>query len=109
MGMEIDAVVGHPGGDEVGRVPGPAEAVGGPVTVTFRWEGREEAERAVLVPAATPALWQHWAPTACPTSDAGHGDGAVAQEPDLAHPAEFAGASWIRGRRRRSRSSPPGR
>ncbi|AJT70165.1 hypothetical protein T261_8573 [Streptomyces lydicus] len=29
-----------------------AEAVGEPVTVMFMWEGREEAERAVLVPAA---------------------------------------------------------
>ncbi|MEU1012203.1 hypothetical protein [Streptomyces sp. NPDC005890] len=34
-----------------------AEAVGEPVTVTFLWEGREEAERAVPVPAATLALW----------------------------------------------------
>lgn len=60
----MDVVAGYPVDDEVERVLGLAEAVGEPVTVTFMWEGREEAERAVLVPAATLALWEHWAPTA---------------------------------------------
>ncbi|MFE7333139.1 hypothetical protein ACFU8W_51920 [Streptomyces sp. NPDC057565] len=50
MGIEVDVVVGYPINDEMERVLGLAEAVGEPVTVTFMWEGREEAERAVLVP-----------------------------------------------------------
>ena len=49
MGIEIDVVVGYPINDEVERVLGLAEAVDEPITVTFMWEGREEAERAVLV------------------------------------------------------------
>ncbi|CAK7286022.1 hypothetical protein [Streptomyces misionensis] len=64
MGIRIDVVVDYPVNDEVERVLGLAEAVGEPVTVTFVWEGGKEAERAVLVPAATLALWEHWAPTA---------------------------------------------
>lgn len=63
MGIQIDVVVGYPINDEVERVLGLAEVASEPVTVTFMWEGREEAERAVLVPAATLALWEHWAPT----------------------------------------------
>jgi hypothetical protein len=98
MGMEIDVVVGYPVNDEVERVLGLAEAVGEPVTVTFMWEGREEAERAVLVPAATLALWEHWAPSAHPKNDAGDGNGAVTEEPELAHPAEFGAFTLFRRR-----------
>ncbi|MFE6365558.1 hypothetical protein ACFVP3_36930 [Streptomyces sp. NPDC057806] len=49
MGIQIDVVVGYPINDEVERVLGLTEAVGEPVTVTFMWEGCEEAERAVLL------------------------------------------------------------
>jgi hypothetical protein len=99
MGIEIDAVVGYPVNDEVERVLGLAEAVGEPVTVTFMWEGREEAERAVLVPAATLALWEHRAPTAYPKNDAGGENGAAAEgEPELAHPAEFGAFTLFRRR-----------
>ncbi|MFJ8462326.1 hypothetical protein [Streptomyces swartbergensis] len=103
MGIEIDVVVGHPVNDEVERVLGLAEAVGEPVTVTFLWEGREEAERAVLVPAATLALWEHWAPTAYPKTaypknDAGDDNGPAAEDPDLAHPAEFGAFTLFRRR-----------
>ncbi len=98
MGIEIDVVVGYLVDDEVERVLGLAEAVGEPVTVTFMWEGREEAERAVLVPAATLALWEHWAPTAYPKNDAGDGNGAVTGEPELAHPAEFGAFTLFRRR-----------
>ncbi|AKJ09802.1 hypothetical protein ABB07_07150 [Streptomyces incarnatus] len=98
MGLQIDVVVSHPTNDEMERVLGLAEAVGEPVTVTFLWEGRDEAERAVLVPAATLALWEHWAPAACPTSDAGEEDRAVAEEPELAHPAEFGPFTLFRRR-----------
>lgn len=78
MGIQIEVVVDYPINDEVERVLGLAEAVGEPVTVTFVWEGREEGERAVLVPAATLALWEHWAPTAYPNSAAGDENRAVA-------------------------------
>jgi hypothetical protein len=100
MGIRIDAVVGYPVNDEVERVLGLAEAVGEPVTVTFVWEGPEEAERVVLVPAATLALWEHWAPTACPTSDAGNESPAEpeTQGPELAHPAEFGAFTLFRRR-----------
>ncbi|MER7404203.1 hypothetical protein ABT373_17335 [Streptomyces sp. NPDC000070] len=98
MGIEIDVMVGHPVNDEMERVLGLAEAVGEPVTVTFMWEGREEAERAVLVPAATLALWEHWAPTAYPKNDAEGGNRAVAEEPELAHPAEFGAFTLFRRR-----------
>ncbi|MCW8380821.1 hypothetical protein [Streptomyces justiciae] len=91
MGIEIDVVVGYPDGDEMERVLGLAEVVGEPVTVTFLWEGREEAERAVLVPAATLALWEHWAPEAYP----GGGD---REEPEPAHPAEFGAFTLFRRR-----------
>ncbi|WP_329342053.1 hypothetical protein OG866_38675 [Streptomyces sp. NBC_00663] len=91
MGIEIDVVVGQPVDDEMERVLGLAEAVGEPVTVTFQLEGREEAERAVLVPAATLALWEHWAPAAYPGSDAG-------EEPELAHPLEFGAFTLFRRR-----------
>ncbi|AGP61318.1 hypothetical protein [Streptomyces rapamycinicus] len=98
MGIRIDVVVGYPINDEMERVLGLAEAVGEPVTVTFMWEGRGEAERAVLVPAATLALWEHWAPTACPTSGVGEGDRAVVEEPELAHPVEFGAFTLFRRR-----------
>lgn len=98
MGIEIDVVVGYPVDDEVERVLGLAEAVDEPITVTFMWEGREEAERAVLVSAATLALWEHWAPTAYSKSDTGEEDQAVAEEPELAHPAEFGAFTLFRRR-----------
>jgi hypothetical protein len=98
MGLEIDVVAGYPINDEMERVLGLAETVGEPVTVTFLWEGREEAERAVLVPAATLARWEHWAPTAYPRSDAGEGSPAVAEEPELAHPVEYGAFTLFRRR-----------
>ncbi|WP_413812427.1 hypothetical protein [Streptomyces sp. OE57] len=98
MGIQIDVVVGYPINDEMERVLGMAEAVGEPVTVTFMWEARKEAERAVLVPAATLALWEHWAPTAFPTSGVEEGDRAVVEEPELAHPAEFGAFTLFRRR-----------
>lgn len=98
MGIQIDVVAGYPVNDEMERVLGLAEAVGEPVTVTFMWEGREEAERAVLVPAATLALWEHWAPTACPTSDTTDENQADTCEPELAHPAEFGAFTLFRRR-----------
>ncbi|MET9505489.1 hypothetical protein ABZY42_27845 [Streptomyces sp. NPDC006622] len=98
MGIEIKVVVDYPINDEVERVLGLAEAVGEPVTVAFLWEGREEAERAVLVPAATLALWEHWAPTAYPAPDAGEQDQAVVEAPELAHPAEFGPFTLFRRR-----------
>ena len=101
MGIQIDVVASYPIDDEVERVLGLAEAVGEPVTVTFMWEGREEAERAVLVPAATLALWEHWAATAHPRSGGGEiGDEnrAVAEQPELAHPAEFGAFTLFRRR-----------
>ncbi|MEU9917901.1 hypothetical protein [Streptomyces sp. NPDC051001] len=98
MGIEIDVVVGYPVNDEVERVLGLAEAVGEPITVTFMWEGQEKAERAVLVPAATLALWEHWAPAAYPANGAGEVDQAVTEEPELAHPAEFGAFTLFRRR-----------
>ncbi|WP_030559939.1 hypothetical protein [Streptomyces aureocirculatus] len=98
MGIEIDVVVSYPINDEVERVLGLAEAVGEPVTVTFLWKGRGEAERAVLVPAATLALWEHWAPAAFPASGVGEADRAVGEEPELAHPTEFGAFTLFRRR-----------
>ncbi|ANP52373.1 hypothetical protein J2Z21_008286 [Streptomyces griseochromogenes] len=98
MGIQIDVVVAYPINDEMERVLGLAEAVREPVTLTFLWEGREEAERAVLVPAATLALWEHWAPTAYPTSDAGDENRAETEEQELAHPAEFGAFTLFRRR-----------
>lgn len=98
MGIQIDVVAGYPINDEVERVLGLAEAVGEPVTVTFMWEGREVAERAVLVPAATLALWEHWAPAAYPTSGSGEENRGVAEEAKLAHPAEFGVFTLFRRR-----------
>ncbi|MGV9291832.1 hypothetical protein [Streptomyces sp. NPDC003719] len=96
MGIRIDAEVSYPVNDEVERVLGLAEAVGEPVTVTFVWEGGRGTECAVLVPAATLALWEHWAPAAYPPRAAA--DQAVAEEPDLAHPAEYGAFTLFRRR-----------
>ncbi|MDX3078616.1 hypothetical protein [Streptomyces sp. MI02-7b] len=98
MGIQIDVVAGYPINDEMERVLGLAEAVGEPVSVTFMWEGREESERAVLVPAATLALWEHWAPAAYPASGTGDENQAVAEEPELAHPKEFGAFTLFRRR-----------
>ncbi|MDR3082002.1 MAG: hypothetical protein LBV60_13955 [Streptomyces sp.] len=98
MGIQIDVVVAYPINDEMERVLGLAEAVGEPVTVTFMWEGGAGVERAVMVPAATLALWEHWAPTAYPTSDAGDENQAVAEERELAHPVEYGAFTLFRRR-----------
>ncbi|MFI9832952.1 hypothetical protein ACIHIX_35305 [Streptomyces sp. NPDC051913] len=100
MGIEVDVVVGQPVDDEMERVLGLAEAVGEPVTVTFLWEGREKAERAMLVPAATLALWEHWAPAAYPGSDTGEERPAetATQEPELAHPLQCGAFTLFRRR-----------
>ncbi|CAL9535629.1 hypothetical protein [Streptomyces sp. enrichment culture] len=82
MGIRIEAEVSFPANDEVERVLGMAEAVGEPVTVTFAWEGGRPLLHGVLVPAATLALWEHWAPTAYPAGDRAEG-------PELAHPEKF--------------------
>ncbi|ANB04448.1 hypothetical protein SAM40697_0486 [Streptomyces ambofaciens] len=97
MGIQIDVVAGYPVDDEVERVLGLAEAVGEPVTVTFLWEGRE-AERAVLVPAATLALWEHWAPGAFPTGHPGDENQVAAGTAALAHPEEFGPYTLFRRR-----------
>ncbi|GAA2607950.1 MULTISPECIES: hypothetical protein [Streptomyces] len=93
MGIRIDAEVGYPVNDEVERVLGLAEAVGEPVTVTFMWEGGRPSQRAVLVPSATLALWEHWAPAAYPA-----GEEAASEEPELAHPEEFGAFTLFRRR-----------
>jgi hypothetical protein len=62
------------------------------------WEGRDGAEHAVLVPAATLALWEHWAPAAYPTSEANGGAQAETEGPELAHPAEFGPFTLFRRR-----------
>ncbi|KIF73594.1 hypothetical protein QR77_05615 [Streptomyces sp. 150FB] len=109
MGIRIDVVAGYPVNDEMERVLGLAEAVGEPVTVTFMWEGRQGTERAVLVPSATLALWEHWAPTAFPTSDTEDENSDAEDEdededltdtekPELAHPAEFGPFTLFRRR-----------
>ncbi|GGS81026.1 hypothetical protein GCM10010206_49540 [Streptomyces cinerochromogenes] len=98
MGLRIDVEAGYPVNDEMERVLGLAEAVGEPVNVTFLWEGRAEAEHAVLVPAATLALWEHWAPAAYPTSDPGDEEQAETEEPELAHPAEYGPFTLFRRR-----------
>ncbi|MFD4143090.1 hypothetical protein [Streptomyces sp. NPDC058572] len=98
MGIQIDVVVGYPINDEVERVLGLAEAVGEPVTVTFMWEGREDSERAVLVPAATLALWEHWGPHRLPDEWRREESRAVAKEPEPAHPTEFGAFTLFRRR-----------
>ncbi|MGX1512108.1 hypothetical protein [Streptomyces collinus] len=91
MGIRIEAEVSYPVNDEVERVLGLAEAVGEPVTVTFVWEGGRPLLHGVLVPAATLALWEHWAPTAYPAGDR-------AEDPELAHPEEFGPFTLFRRR-----------
>ncbi|NEV88704.1 hypothetical protein GUR47_18770 [Streptomyces tendae] len=91
MGIRIEAKVSFPANDEVERVLGMAEAVGEPVTVTFAWEGGRLLLHGVLVPAATLALWEHWAPTAYPAGDRAEG-------PELAHPEEFGPFTLFRRR-----------
>ncbi|MFG2621836.1 hypothetical protein ACGFXC_29880 [Streptomyces sp. NPDC048507] len=91
MGIRMDVVVAYPVDDEVERVLALAEAVGEPVGVTFMWEERPEAERVVLVPAGTLALWEHWAPGAYPVP-------APAEERELSHPAEFGPFTLLRRR-----------
>ncbi|THA59938.1 hypothetical protein E6P78_28200 [Streptomyces sp. A0958] len=110
MSMHIHVTVAYPDGDEMERVLGLAEAVGEPVSVTFRWEAGETPEDAVLVPAATLARWEHWAPTAYPSSDTegededkdeGEGEGedrAAREQPELAHPTEFGEFTLYRRR-----------
>ncbi|MFH9068849.1 hypothetical protein [Streptomyces alboflavus] len=98
MGIEINAVASYPINDEVERVLGLAEAVGEPVTVTFVWEGSDKGERSVLVPAATLALWEHWAPTAYPASEAGEEHGPAAEGPELAHPVAYGAFTLFRRR-----------
>ncbi|MEU9635016.1 hypothetical protein ACGFZZ_39125 [Streptomyces tendae] len=91
MGIRIEAEVSFPANDEVERVLGMAETVGEPVTVTFAWEGGRPLLHGVLVPAATLALWEHWAPTAYPA-------GERAEGPELAHPEEFGPFTLFRRR-----------
>jgi hypothetical protein len=91
MGIRIEAEVSFPVDDEVERVLGLAEAVGEPVTVTFVWEGGRPLLHGVLVPAATLALWEHWAPTAYAAGDR-------REEPELAHPEEFGPFTLFRRR-----------
>ncbi|WP_217200239.1 hypothetical protein [Streptomyces buecherae] len=98
MGIQIDVVVEYPINDEVERVLGLAEAAGEPVTVTFLWDGSTVGERAVLVPAATLALWEHWAPATYGTSGAGEEGGAVVERSELAHPVEFGAYTLFRRR-----------
>ncbi|MFJ6691502.1 hypothetical protein [Streptomyces sp. NPDC091294] len=91
MGIRIEAEVSFPANDEVERVLGMVETVGEPVTVTFAWEGGRPLLHGVLVPAATLALWEHWAPTAYPAGDRAEG-------PELAHPEEFGPFTFFRRR-----------
>ncbi|MFJ2770504.1 hypothetical protein [Streptomyces sp. NPDC087300] len=98
MGIQIDVVAGYPVEDEVRQVLALAEAVGEPITVTFMWEGRDEAEHVVLVPAATLALWEHWAPAAYPVKGTGDESGAEPEQRELAHPQEFGEFTLLRRR-----------
>ncbi|MFC9057945.1 hypothetical protein ACFTXB_07790 [Streptomyces sp. NPDC057074] len=98
MGIQVDVVAACPVNDEMERVLGLAEAVGEPVTVTIMWEGGRATERAVLVPAATLALWEHWAPAAFPRREAPHEGEAGGDGPGLAHPEEFGPFTLFRRR-----------
>lgn len=53
--------------------------------------GDRPTEQAVLVPAATLARWEHWAPTAYATRDRG-------ERPEPAHPEEFGPFTLFRRR-----------
>ena len=97
MGLQIDVVVSYPIKQEMEKVLGLAEAIDEPVTVTFKPEGGDRTEkRAALVPAATLARWEHWAPGAYPTGE--DVDQPPTQEPELAHPAEFGAFTLFRRR-----------
>ena len=98
MGIRIDVVVDHPIESEMARVLELAEKVDEPVTVTFMGEWREGAKRAVLVSAATLALWEHWAPTAYSTSETEDEERAGTEQPELAHPEKFGAFTLFRRR-----------
>ncbi len=96
MGIRIDAEVAYPVNDEVERVLGLAETVGEPVTVTIVWDEGRPTLHGVLVPAATLALWEHWAPAAYPPRVAA--DRAGTEGPELAHPVEYGAFTLFRRR-----------
>ncbi|GAA1075080.1 dienelactone hydrolase family protein [Nocardiopsis metallicus] len=101
MGIQIDAGTGYPNNNEMERALELVEEVGEPVTVTFTREGRAEegrarAERAVLVPAATLARWEHWARSAYPAREAGDENRAEPETPELAHPAKVGAFTFFR-------------
>lgn len=98
MGIQIDVPAGCLVSDEMGRALDLVEEGGEPVTVTFTEEGREETERAVLVPAATLALWEHWAPSAYPTGGAGDEDRPETDTSELAHPVRLEAFTFFRRR-----------
>ena len=75
-----------------------AEEAGEPITVTFRQEGHEEGRRVALVPAATLARWEHWAPCAYPAGGAGDGDRDGVGRPEPAHPQECGAFTFFRRR-----------
>lgn len=52
----------------------------------------------MLAPAGTLALWEHWAPTACPMREAGSEGRAETERPELAHPEEFGPFTLFRRR-----------
>ncbi|WP_285733780.1 hypothetical protein [Nocardiopsis sp. ATB16-24] len=94
MRTHIDVVVAHPFTSEMAQVLEQAERIGEPVTLAFLEEGREEARRAVLVPAATLALWEHWAPAAYPMGE----EGAGTERPEPAHPEKCGAFTLFRRR-----------
>lgn len=97
MGIQIDVVVSYPIKEEMEKVLGLAEATGEPVTVTFMPEsGNQTRKRAVLVPAATLARWEHWAPGPYPSEEGANQ--TRTQEPELAHPAEYGAFTLFRRR-----------
>ncbi|MFD4349128.1 hypothetical protein ACFWQ6_30340 [Streptomyces coelicoflavus] len=91
MSIRIEAEVSHPVNDEVERVLGLAAAAGAPVTVTVVRGRGLPLLHGVLVPAATLALWEHWAPTAYPA-------GERAERPEPAHPEQFGPFTLFRRR-----------
>ncbi|MGW2133776.1 hypothetical protein [Streptomyces coelicoflavus] len=91
MSIRIEAEVSHPVNDEVERVLGLAAAAGAPVMVTVVRDKGRPLLHGVLVPAATLALWEHWAPTAYPA-------GERAEGPEPAHPEQFGPFTLFRRR-----------
>ncbi|EHN71978.1 hypothetical protein ACWDF1_30900 [Streptomyces coelicoflavus] len=91
MSIRIEAEVNHPVNDEVERVLGLAAAAGAPVMVTVVRDRGRPLLHGVLVPAATLALWEHWAPTAYPAGDRAEG-------PEPAHPEQFGPFTLFRRR-----------